>query len=70
MSATSPFVVCVLAFVVVFAVLATLAAAIQLLTVLLPARPVTGDAVLVAAISDTVATVLPGTVVTRIEEEP
>lgn len=70
MIATSLVVVCTLAFAVVFAVLAGLAAAIRLLTVLFPARSPATDAVLVAAIADTVATALPGTVVTRIEEEP
>lgn len=70
MTATSLIVVCVLAFAVVFVVLVTLAAAIHLLTLLFPARAPAADAVLVAAVADTVATLLPGTVVTRIEEEP
>lgn len=68
MTATSLIVVCVLAFAVVFVVLVTLATAIHLLTLLFPARAT--DAALVAAVADTVATLLPGTVVTRIEEEP
>lgn len=70
MSAPSLIVVCVIAFAVVFTVLAGLSAAIRLLTFLFPGRSAATDAVLVAAIADTVATALPGTVVTRIEEEP
>lgn len=69
MPATSLFAVCVTALLVVFAVLAALAAAIRLLTVAFPVRQATLDAALVAAVSSAVAAVLPGARVTRIEEE-
>jgi hypothetical protein len=69
-TATSLFAVCVTAFCVVFAVLAALAAAIRLLTVAFPERRAVVDAAIVAAVSGSVAALLPGARVTRIEEEP
>lgn len=69
MPATSLFVVCATAFGVVFIVLAGLASAIRLLTLVFPVRPHALDAALVASVSSTVASVYPGARVTRIEEE-
>lgn len=70
MHATPLVVVSAIAFAVVMAVLTALAASIRLLTVLLPARGPDLDPAVVAAVSDTVAVLLPGGRVTRIEEEP
>jgi hypothetical protein len=70
MPATALAVICTIACGVVLGVLAALAAAINLLTVLLPDRTPHVDAALVGALADTVAQVLPGARVTRIEEEP
>lgn len=69
MEATNLSVVCVLAFVLVFVVLSLLSGAMYLITILFPARVVGMDAAVVAAVSSTVETLLPGARVTRIEEE-
>jgi hypothetical protein len=69
LEATSLFPVCCIAFVAVFVLLAFLAMAMQLITLLFPERKVAVDPVLVAAISSTVASLYPGAQVTRIEEE-
>ena len=69
MDGTSLLVVCVTAFVVVFAVLAVLAAAMHLITILFPERVAALDGALVAAISSAMNAVAPGARVTRIEEE-
>lgn len=69
MSATNLLVVCVAAFSVVFLVLALLAAAMRLITILFPERVPGPDGVVYAAIASTVAVLAPGTRVTRIEEE-
>jgi TRAP-type C4-dicarboxylate transport system permease small subunit len=61
--------VCLIAFGVVFSVLAVLAAAMHAITVLFPERVAKVDEAVVAAISSTVATLVPGAHVTRIEEE-
>jgi len=62
------FVACCLAFVVVFLLLAVLAAVMRLITTLLPERRTPLDPAVVAAISTAVASVLPGARVTKIEE--
>ncbi len=62
--------VCVIAFVSVFFLLAFLAGVMQLITVVFPQRRSSADPALVAAISTTVSSVVPGARVTRIEEEP
>ena len=61
--------VCLIAFGVVFAVLAVLAAAMHAITILFPERAARVDDTIVAAISSAVATLVPGARVTRIEEE-
>jgi hypothetical protein len=60
---------CGIAFLAVFVLLAGLAAVMQAITVFFPERKRRGDPALVAAISSTVASVIPGARVTRIEEE-
>jgi hypothetical protein len=60
---------CSIAFVSVFILLAFLAVAMYLITVIFPERREAVDVVLAAAISSTVASVYPGARVTRIEEE-
>jgi TRAP-type C4-dicarboxylate transport system permease small subunit len=61
--------VCLIAFGVVFSVLAVLAAAMHTITILFPERAARVDDTIVAAISSAVATLVPGARVTRIEEE-
>lgn len=69
MDTTGLIVVSVTAFAVVFAVLAVLAAAMHLITIVFPERVAELDGAVVAAISSTVAVLAPGARVTRIEEE-
>ena len=61
--------VCVIAFVSVFALLSFLALAMRAITALFPERIAKVDPVIAAAISSTIATIIPGAQVTRIEEE-
>ncbi len=64
------FALCIAAFASVFAVLAILAGAIRLLTLVFPARPERRiDPALMAAVSGAVAVVFAGARVTRIVEE-
>ncbi len=60
---------CGIAFLAVFVLLSLLAGLMQLITFLFPERKSTIEASLVAAITSSVATVLPGARVTRIEEK-
>ena len=60
---------CGLAFGAVFVLLAVLAAVMQAITAAFPERRSIVDPAVVAAISSTVASVVPGARVTRIEEE-
>lgn len=69
MIATNLLLVCAAAFSVVFSVLALLAAAMRLITILFPERVPAPDGAVLAAISSAVAVLVPGTRVTRIEEE-
>jgi TRAP-type C4-dicarboxylate transport system permease small subunit len=66
---TNLLLVCLIAFGVVFAVLSVLAASMHAITILFPERAARVDDVVVAAISSTVATLVPGARVTRIEED-
>ena len=69
MIATSLFAVCGLAFLIVFLLLSFLAVVMHLITEAFPEREVALEPAMVAAISSTVATLIPGARVTRIEEE-
>lgn len=60
---------CSIAFLAVFVVLAFLAMVMQLIMAVFPERKTALDPLLVAAISCTVSTLIPGARVTRIEEE-
>ena len=60
---------CITAFVVVFVLLSLFALAKVAITVLFPVRKEGTDPALAAAITSTVATLIPGARVTRIEEE-
>ena len=62
------FAVCGLAFVVVFALLALLAAVMHLITASFPAPERKTDPAVVAAIAGTVSTLIPGARVVNIEE--
>lgn len=62
--------VCNTAFTVVFLVLGLLALVIQVVTLVLPARPLRTDPAVVAAISAAVATQQPGAQVVHIKETP
>jgi hypothetical protein len=61
--------ICTIAFVAVFVLLSSLALAMHLITSLFPIRASSVDPAVVAAISGTVASVIPGARVTKIEEE-
>jgi len=61
--------ICAIAFVSVFGLLSFLAITMKLITTVFPQRIKRLDQAVVAAISSTVATLLPGSTVTRIEEE-
>ena len=69
MEPASLLLICSVALVSVFVLLALLAVAMQLITVFFPQQQAVVDAVLAAAISSTVASMYPGARVTRIEEE-
>ena len=60
---------CLIALAAVFTLLGALALTIELITTLFPERRQAIDPVLAAAISTTVAQVIPGARVTRIEED-
>lgn len=60
--------VCLTAFGVVFVVLAVLATAMHVITIVFPER-VGLDAAVVAAVASAVSTLAPGAQITRIEEE-
>ena len=68
MEPTSLFSICTIAIVAVFALLSFLAITMHLITVLFPARTDVLDPAVMAAISGTVASVIPGARVTHIEE--
>ncbi len=61
--------ICAIAFLSVFGLLSFLAIAMTVITSVFPERVSRLDPALVAAISSTVATLLPGSTVTKIEEE-
>ena len=69
MEATELISSCVLAFVVVFVLLAVLALAMLLITALFPEREESLDASVIAALTSTVASIYPGARVIKIEEE-
>ncbi len=69
MIATSLFAACGLALLTVFVLLAFLAVVMHLITEAFPESEETVDSAVVAAICGTVATLIPGARVTRIEEE-
>ena len=60
---------CLVAFVAVFVLLSFLAVVMHLITMAFPARREGLDPVVVAAVSSTVASLIPGAQVTHIEEE-
>ena len=61
--------VCLIAFTSVFTLLGFLAMAMAVITRVFPEQQAKVDAALLAAISGTVSTLIPGAQVTRIEEE-
>lgn len=61
--------ICVIAFLSVFCLLTFLAVAMRVITAVFPERVARIDAAVVAAISTSVATLLPGSTITKIEEE-
>ena len=68
MDPTSLFSICTIALVAVFSLLSFLAITMHLITVIFPARNDVLDPAVVAAITGTVAAVIPGATVTNIEE--
>jgi len=69
LEAASLFSACLIALVAVFTLLGLLALTIELITTVFPERRHAIDPVLAAAISTTVAQIIPGARVTRIEED-
>jgi hypothetical protein len=69
LEAATLFSACLIALVAVFVLLGVLALTIELITTLFPERRRAIDPVLAAAISTTVARLIPGARVTRIEED-
>ena len=63
------FAVCSLAFLIVFAMLAFLALAMRAITIAFPPVKAVLDSAVIAAVSSTVASLIPGARVTKIEEE-
>lgn len=62
--------ICMIAFIAVFTILASLAGVMRLITTLFPVRSGSGtDSAVVAAISSAVTTIFPGARVTQIEEQ-
>ncbi len=61
--------ICVSAFIAVFALLTLLALAMRSLIAVFPERLAKADPALLAAVSATVSAVFPGTKITRVEEE-
>ena len=68
MDITELLLISVSAFAAVFVLLSILAVIMRLILVAFPAREQQGDAVVIAAVSTTMATLYPGTRITRIEE--
>lgn len=69
MESTSLIAMCCIAFVAVFALLSFLAGTMRLITATFPVRAPRTDSALIAAISTTVSTLVPGARVVTIEEE-
>jgi len=69
LEAASVFSACLIALAAVFTLLGALALTIELITTLFPERRQAIDSALAAAISTTVAQLIPGARVTRIEED-
>jgi hypothetical protein len=68
MESTELLTICISAFVAVFFLLSVLAVVMYLILVLFPHRTRGTDAAAVAAITSTLASIYPGTKITRIEE--
>jgi hypothetical protein len=62
------FTICISAFMAVFVLLTVLAIIMRLIIAAFPAREVTGDAAMVAAVSTVMQNIYPGTKVTKVEE--
>ena len=61
-------VVCSVAFLMVFVILALLALMMRLIILIFPERKAASDAAMIAAITTAVQTVFPGTKLTKVEE--
>ncbi len=68
MAEPSVVLICVLALIIVFVLLAFLAGVMRILMAVFPERVEGGDSALVAALAAAVAAAFPGTRITRIEE--
>lgn len=69
MEATQLVQICGIAFLAVFTILSFLAVSMKLITTLFRVKMATIDSTVVAVLSSSVATVFPGAMVTKIEEE-
>jgi len=68
MESTGLLQICVIAFLMVFTILAVLAGVMRLIIVIFPEKAAATDAAVIAALTAAVQTVFPGTKVTKIEE--
>lgn len=68
MQSTELFTICISAFLAVFTLLTVLALIMRLIIVVFPARKITGDTAMIAAVTTVMHSLYPGTKVTKVEE--
>jgi hypothetical protein len=69
MSSTELFFICAVAFLMVFIILALLAFSMRIIILIFPEKKAKLDAAMIAAVTAAVQTIIPGTKVTKVEEE-
>ncbi len=69
MSSTELFFICAVAFLMVFIILALLAFSMRIIILIFPEKKAKLDAAMIAAVTTAVQTIMPGTKVTKVEEE-
>jgi len=68
MQSSELYTICISAFLAVFVLLTFLAVIMRLIMVVFPARKITDDAAMVAAVTTVMQNLYPGTKVTKVEE--
>jgi len=69
MPSTDLIFICVVAFFMVFIILALLALSMRIIILVFPEKKAKIDAAMIAAVTAAVQTIIPGTKVTKVEEE-